>query len=405
MVTHQRRRRTLLDTSYSVTDHNNDPSHDIRDSYENLNSSITINTEEGVGIISPLSLGEKEKRIARRTSTISPSPTYRTFDTSLRNGARKPNPSLSALDEESVLDLATLHASIDATSNFPSRPTTATTIAPLNIFPHNIIHSRPISDLPSIPASLQAHLKELEDLRNGTIASNSAIAPTTPTTITPGVTLQNKKAVPCEITSSNTRNFKSSCALALHHTSTTISQLSRTHNRHSSSSTTLFHDHSVPAPARAIQQRPASDCLDDRRKSNTLSVLDTNIEKPAPAWCPNNIVKQAPLSADPAIKRLTEAWELMKRNSVQNRLSQFEFEFRNGTQKKRKHPRATTRLGDFEVDVEVKEPEAPVQNAGQENKAVDVRDLRQGKENISPSMARNTNKAETKARSNASARD
>lgn len=149
--TRQVRRRTLLESVYGATD--DDHNRSTRQSFEIFNDSTTINTEDGMSIVQSLNQSEQEKRLTGLHSTISPSPTYRTIDTSAGpyDSTHNLNANLSALNEVSNLDLTSLDGS--APSTFLSRPTTAATTTPLRIFTQAQLHSRPMSDIPNLPTT------------------------------------------------------------------------------------------------------------------------------------------------------------------------------------------------------------------------------------------------------------
>ncbi|KAK5953584.1 hypothetical protein OHC33_005528 [Knufia fluminis] len=297
--TRHHRRRTLVGSAYGSTD--------------SLTSPITITSEDEQN----LNL-TGEKRPRTRGSTVSPSPTYRTFDLGgrrTRTGAGTDR-SLSAVDEESILDLSSSRQSSCTTTTLATLPLTQFPSAPTTVHTrpggHDLISSsqltsRPLSNVPVLPTSFQLQLKELERLKaehtaRATTSSSSVSVPTSPT----------KANRPALYSNTSKSNLKSSCALPLSSTTPSGSVDLGTMLRES--------------------QRPRS--------------ADLEIEAPPPAWCPQALrEKPLPLSADPAIKRLTELRNNRLSNRVSRRLSfsGFEFGFGGGRKNVNVHCGSTVR--------------------------------------------------------------
>lgn len=258
-------------------------------SVESLASPRTITSEEELRLTS-----SAEKLQVRNAYPISPSPTYRTLDLSV---ARSRAPSLPSTliphqDEDTFIDLPASRNSTCTNltlSSFPATPTSSAYHA--SIFASSQLAVRPlsVSDLPALPTSFQRQVGELEAIKHRSMMDASkSVRPALHNIINVNGKIRSSSAVP--LASNNDDPF----------------------------------------------------CGSDVVSENTRAVSLTEIiEKPPPAWCSSTKLKSMPLSADPAIKKLTELRRNSKlgfgfdRMSRRISLSGFEFGFGGSPRKMR----------------------------------------------------------------------
>ncbi|KAK5089784.1 hypothetical protein LTR70_006158 [Exophiala xenobiotica] len=309
---HRDRRRTLVSSAYGST--------------ETLTRPLTTTSEDE----HTLALSAEKRANTRsrgvtldRESTVSPSPTYRTFELNITgrrtrtNRDRDRDRSLNTLDEESILALSSSRQSTCTTATLSTLPLTQLQLQfpsismppmPAATHPHHIdsplfasghLTSRPLSNIPSLPTptTFQLQLRELERLKaehTATAKSKSiAMPPQSPT----------KANRPALYSNASKSDLKSSCALPL------SSGTGTTANTPAGSM-----DLTTALNLKAPPSRPRSE----------------DLEAPPPEWCPAALKERsAPLSADPAIRRLTEMGLRGNRAStrVSRRLSFSGFEF------------------------------------------------------------------------------
>lgn len=324
----RRRRRTLVSSAYGST--------------ESLASPMTITSEDEQHLTG-------EKRPRTRGSTVSPSPTYRTFDLSGRRVRTGIDRSLSALDEESILDLSSSRQSSCTTTTLATLPLTHFPSTPTGIgtpmFTSGHLQSRPLSNVPALPTSYQLQLKELERLKAEHTAKPN-MPPQSPT----------KASRPALYSQTSKTKVQSSYALP----------------------------RSSPTPSGSVD---LSTMLRETEKPRPKS--EELIEPLAPAWCPQALKqKSAPLSADPAIKRLTELRSTRLSTRVNRRLSFSGFEFGFGAHRRTLHVGNTVRAvtpTETGNDKTAEGPEATQAAEDKENVNTTVAELGRGSESAKES--------------------
>jgi len=206
---------------------------------------------------------------------ISPSPTYRTLD---GRRMKRPDHTLT-LDEESILALSSSRQSTCTTATLSTLPLQLQLQYPVpaaghpatrtsSLFTPSHLSARPLSNIPARPISFQLQLRELERLKAEHTAKtklHAAMPPQSPT----------KASRPALYRTNSKSDLKSSCALPLASGGTPAGSM----------------DFTAALAASASAPRPKSEAP----------------EMPAPEWCPAALKERsAPLSADPAIRRLTD---------------------------------------------------------------------------------------------------
>lgn len=259
------RRRTLVNSANAYG------------STQSLNRPLTMTSEDE----QTLALSaEKRPHICSLTLNhdhdISPSPTYRTLD--CRRMKRRPDHSLM-LDEESILALSSSRQSTCTTATLSTLPLQLQLQYPVpaaghpatrtsSLFTPSHLSARPLSNIPARPISFQLQLRELERLKAEHTAKtklHAAMPPQSPT----------KASRPALYRTNSKSDLKSSCALPLASGGTPAGSM----------------DFSAARAASASAPRPKSEVP----------------EMPAPEWCPAALKERSPpLSADPAIRRLTD---------------------------------------------------------------------------------------------------
>lgn len=296
-ISAHRRRRNLIASPYGA-------------SVETFPSPMTITSEDEIQLM-------HEKHTTQPRS-LSPSPTYHTFD-SMNHGAMVwPGSGSTAgrltrdgsrddflCDAPIPIDL-TLHGSLPVRRSIAFAPNLPDKDLPnantSNIFSSAQLKSRPISDVPDVRSKAR---ESFLDLRNITaplvtaplaakaMSDQQAFTHSAPHNF--GVNMVNPKT-----------RFKSTSALPFEsatraHSMVDLSSYITMPASDAESSTNPTTSTSIitnPLTKNGHTPRPSTD---------TTSRLSTSSlpEHPLPAWCPQSL-KSAPLSADPAIRRLTE---------------------------------------------------------------------------------------------------
>lgn len=253
----------------------------------------------------------EEKRDACPARSLSPSPTYHTFDSSATSLWPGSYTNGSSLSEPPIPFDLTLHGSL------PSRRSTSLTAStlPSAIFSSSQLQSRPVTKIPALPSLFQGNVPEVSMSDNSLgfrdIQSTKNAISCLPLHNAP-VSINSPQVL--------TSCFKSTCALPLEPATCThsIAELFST----SSTRDLASHKH-----------KPSQISL--YAGSHHVSRLSTaslpGHAPPPPAWCPQSL-KSAPLSADPAIRRLTE----------------LHYRSRSSVAKSNRHPRKSGSLGAFE---------------------------------------------------------
>lgn len=329
-----RRRRNLIASPYGA-------------SVETFTSPMTINSEDEIQLM-------HEKRTSQPRS-LSPSPTYHTFDSLKTNNMVWPgsgstdgkltrNVSRSGFLSEPPIPIdLTLHGSLPirrslafAANLLENDGTNASTSA---IYSSAQLQSRPISDVPDVPSKTRTSFYDFKNITAPLVTApmaakamldNRATTHSAPhnfavNMVNPTIRFKSTSALPFE---SATRAH-SMVDLACYSTTAVNSDDTAQLGVNSSGSVSLTGNNTTSNGHTPHQSTDTTGRL-------SVSSLP---EHPPPAWCPQTL-KSAPLSADPAIRRLTELQSRSRSSMVRKSrigagrrkgsLSAFEFGFGPG---------------------------------------------------------------------------